>query len=72
MSSDDKAVNDETDAKVGYLAASVAELKKVTTPTRQEAMQATLVTIIIITFMSVCLFVLDFVFHRIVSLIIGS
>ena len=71
MASDQK---EEGSAGVGnaksYFVESIAELKKVTTPTRQEAMQATIVTLIIIAFMSLCLFSLDFIFHTLVSFLI--
>ena len=53
-----------------FLTGSISELKKVTSPTRQEAMQATIVTLIIIAFMSVCLFLLDLFFHSVISLVI--
>ena len=36
------------------------ELKKVHTPTRQEAMQASLVVIVMLAFMAVCLGIFDF------------
>ncbi len=53
-----------------YFVESVAELKRVTTPTRQEATQATIVTLIIIAFMSLCLFFLDYIFHTLVSFMV--
>jgi preprotein translocase SecE subunit len=55
---------------LGYFSESLGELKKVTTPTRQEAMQASLVTLVIIAFMSVSLFVMDLLFHWVVSLLV--
>ena len=55
---------------LGYFSDSLNELKKVTTPTRQEAMQASIVTLIIIAFMSLALFVMDFLFHWVVSLLV--
>ena len=51
-------------SKTSYFAASVAELKKVTHPTRQETIQATLVTLVIIGIVAVCLFILDLILNR--------
>jgi preprotein translocase SecE subunit len=53
-----------------YLTDSIAELRKVSTPTKQEAMQATWVTLIIIAFMSLCLFFMDYFFHTVVSFLV--
>ncbi|MCB0331683.1 MAG: preprotein translocase subunit SecE, partial [Bdellovibrionales bacterium] len=47
---------------VGFLNESVEELKKVSVPTRQETIQATIVTMIIMVFVALCLFLLDFLF----------
>jgi preprotein translocase SecE subunit len=54
-----------------YLSDSVAELKRVAFPTRAETMQATVATLFIIAFVSVCLFVLDVVFDRAMAAILG-
>lgn len=51
----------------GYFAESMDELKKVTTPTRQETIQATLVTIVIMTFVALCLMVLDLLFRTLMD-----
>lgn len=53
-----------------FVQGSVSELKKISTPTRQEAMQATVVTLFIIAFMSVCLFLLDLFFHALLRVLI--
>ena len=53
-----------------FIQGSVGELKKISTPTRQEAMQATVVTLFIIAFMSVALFLLDLFFHALLSVLI--
>ena len=53
-----------------YLRESVAELKKVTSPTRAETIQATLVTMLIMVFVSVSLFLMDLVFGRIINSLI--
>lgn len=47
-----------------FISESFEELKKVTHPTRQETMQATLVTLLIIVFVAICLFVLDVILNR--------
>ena len=50
----------------GFIRESVAELKKVHAPTRQETMQATLVTLAIVLFFAVVLAVLDWAFRGLV------
>ncbi len=57
--------------KSSFISESIAELKKVTFPTRQETIQATLVTIFIVMFVSITLFVLDIVFNQLMSAILG-
>jgi preprotein translocase SecE subunit len=47
-----------------FFTESIEELKKVTHPTRQETMQATLVTLLIIFFVAICLFILDVILNR--------
>lgn len=54
----------------GYFSASVGELKKVSTPTRQETIQATIVTLVIMIVVALCLFVLDMVFGRIMTAVL--
>ena len=46
---------------------SVAELKKVHVPSRAETIQATVVTLFIMAFVSILLFVFDFVFRRLIQ-----
>jgi preprotein translocase SecE subunit len=55
--------------KSSYIGDSIAELKKVTFPTRQETVQATLVTLLIVVIVSLCLFILDVVFAQVMSAI---
>ena len=50
-----------------YFSESVEELKKVSTPTRQETMQFTLITLVIVFFIAICLMIMDFVFNRIMG-----
>ncbi len=56
----------------GFLAESVDELKKVTTPTRQETIQATLVTLVIMIFVAVCLFLLDILFSNLMGAVLTN
>ncbi|MBX7143355.1 MAG: preprotein translocase subunit SecE [Oligoflexia bacterium] len=59
------------ESRGSYLSASIAELKKVTFPTRQETTQATLVTLVIIAFVAICLFVLDVIFNRLMAALLS-
>ena len=52
-----------------FISESIEELKKISTPTRQETVQATLATVVIILFFSVCLLVLDFICHWLMGLL---
>ena len=54
-----------------FLSDSVAEIKKVTTPTKQETTQATLVTIVIILFVALCLCLLDLVFNNLMGAVLS-
>lgn len=56
---------------LSYFSDSVAELKRVNFPTRAETVQATVATLAIIFFVSVCLFVLDLVFGRLMGAILS-
>jgi preprotein translocase subunit SecE len=56
---------------LSYFADSVAELKRVSFPTRAETTQATIATLVIILFVSVCLFVLDILFGRVMGAILS-
>lgn len=55
-----------------YFTESVEELKKVSTPTRQETMQATMATVALLVVVSLCLFVLDIIFGRVMVAIIAG
>ena len=57
--------------KQGYLSASIDELKKVHTPTRQETTRMTGVVLLIIVFISMCLFIMDLTFNWLMSKLIG-
>ena len=50
-----------------FLRESVEELKKVQKPTRQETIQATVVTLGIMVFISLVLALFDFVFRKVVE-----
>ena len=54
-----------------YLGDSINELKKVTFPTRAETRQATLVTLFIVMFVSLCLFLLDQVFFHLMKAVLS-
>lgn len=55
----------------GYFTESMEELKKVQTPTRQETMRLTGVVLLIIVFISMCLFVMDLTFNWLMGKMIG-
>ena len=55
----------------GYIRDSLDELKKVHSPTRQEAMRLTWVVLMIIVFISLCLFVVDLFFNWAMTKMIG-
>ena len=54
-----------------YLRETSAELRKVTWPTRQEAIRLTVIVLIVVTFMSALLGVLDFAFSRVIAFIVS-
>ena len=54
-----------------YIADSIDELKKVQFPTRQEAMRMTGVVLLIIVFISMCLFVMDLAFNWLMGKMLG-
>jgi preprotein translocase subunit SecE len=53
-----------------YLRETVAELRKVTWPTRREASQLTVIVLIVIGLTSVFLGLMDFLFARLIGVII--
>ncbi len=55
----------------GYFSESYEELKKVQTPTRQEAFRLTLVVLMIIVFISLSLFLMDMTFNWLMGRLIG-
>ena len=55
----------------GYVTGSIDELKKVQSPTRQEAMKLTGVVLLIIVFISLCLFVMDLACNWLMVKMIG-
>jgi preprotein translocase SecE subunit len=54
-----------------YVTESIEELKKVQSPTRQETMRLTGVVVLIIVFISMCLFVMDLAFNWLMGKMIG-
>jgi preprotein translocase subunit SecE len=55
-----------------YVRESIDELKKVHTPTRQEALRLTWVVLLIIVFISLCLFVVDLGFNWFMTKVMES
>ncbi len=49
---------------------TVAELRKVSWPTRQEATQLTIIVLVVVTAMSAFLGLMDFLFARLVGLVL--
>ena len=72
-------MNDKVTAESGswvgktiqYFSESREELRKVHSPTRQETIRMTWVVLLIIVFISVCLFVVDRTFFWLMSQLIG-
>lgn len=56
---------------VAFVSKALDELKKISFPTRAETIQATLVTIVIMTVVSLCLVVLDIIFDTITKSILS-
>jgi len=70
-SADSKASSSSKD-QVGrfdgnFLSDSIEELRKISTPSRQETIQATLVTIVMVVFMAMCLFLVDLLFNGVMT-----
>ena len=53
-----------------YVSESIAELKKISHPTRQQTVQATLVTLVVVVVVAFCLFFLDVIFGKVMQAII--
>jgi preprotein translocase subunit SecE len=56
---------------VRYLRETIGELRKVNWPTRQEAIQLTVIVLVVIFMMSTLLGLLDFLFSRLFAFIIS-
>ena len=54
-----------------YFRETMAELRKVNWPTRQEATQLTIIVLVVVIMMSTLLGLLDFVFSRLFGFIVG-
>jgi preprotein translocase subunit SecE len=67
-----KAVHQQPNRVQRYFRETVGELRKVSWPTRQEAMSLTVVVLIVIGVMSAYLGFLDFIFSRFFALILGT
>lgn len=57
---------------VTFVRESIGELKKVSHPTRQETMQATFVTIFILLFVAICLFLFDLLLGGVMKALIPT
>ena len=55
-----------------YFRETIGELRKVSWPTRQEAISLTIVVLIVTIIMSTILGFLDFVFSRFIAIILGT
>jgi preprotein translocase subunit SecE len=66
-----KGTRKQQNAVQRYLNETIGELRKVTWPTRREATNLTIIVIIVTFSMSALLGILDFIYTRIFSLILG-
>ncbi len=60
----------KTNVIIRTLRETVAELRKVSWPTRQEATQLTIIVLVVVTAMSAFLGLMDFLFARLVGLVL--
>lgn len=67
----DDTASSSPSLSLGFFKDSVDEMKKITAPTRQETVQATLVTILLVAFMAAALFLMDVVFHGVMSTVVA-
>jgi preprotein translocase subunit SecE len=67
-----KAGRKQPNAIQRYFRETVGELRKVSWPTRQEAINLTIVVLIVVVIMSSILGFLDFVFSRLIAVILGT
>ena len=58
------------DRTSNFLKDSQVELRKVATPTRAETLQTTMIALVIITFVALCLFVMDVFFRWFIDLFV--
>ncbi len=54
----------------GFFSEAQEELRKVSTPTRQETIQATIVTLVIVAFVAIMLAVFDVAFNSIMKVVL--
>jgi len=77
MSEQSGSASDSGEARGGitalpqYFRDSVAEFKKVSSPTRQETIQATMVVMFMIVVIGLYLGLLDLVFHRVMQALVS-
>ena len=65
-----KASSKERVSPLSFFSEAKEELRKVSRPTRQETIQATMVTLFIVAFVSIMLSLFDFVFNQIMAAVI--
>ncbi len=65
------ATRKRQNAVARYFRETVAELQKVNWPTRQEATRMTVIVLVVVFVMSSVLGLLDYVFSRLISIIVG-
>lgn len=66
-----KGTRKQQNAVQRYIKETIGELRKVTWPTRREAANLTIIVIIVTFAMSALLGILDFIYTRIFSIILG-
>jgi preprotein translocase subunit SecE len=67
-----KVAHKQPNALQRYFRETIGELRKVSWPTRQEAINLTIVVLIVVIAMSAILGVLDVIFSRVIGIILGS
>lgn len=67
-----RAVHKQPNRVQRYFRETIGELRKVSWPTRTEAQNLTIVVLIVIAVMSSFLGLLDFIFSKLVALILGA
>jgi preprotein translocase subunit SecE len=69
---DKKAVRKQPNAIQRYFRETIGELRKVSWPTRQEAINLTIIVVIVVIGMSAFLGILDFAYAQVFKVILGG